>query len=848
MPLTHGSYWDTYWRKHPTLEYYYQRLIMNIHNRESQIFLKRLSILASLAILMILLVVNTLILRHESSVQIANQISATQTIQVLSELDRTESLLRDANADMHDFIATGNQKYLDSYYLAVATGKPCVEDIAHLTADNPRQQAQIPMLLSQTKAKLDELTQTVFLYRSSRFDEANALVNSGAGLSTMNNIHNLVMQLKQEESSIEASRTATLKRSMRLENILILLSEFIKALILVALAYLIILEINHRENSLREIQRREELYRVTLTSIADAVICTDAEDQITFINPVAERLTSWSQSEANGHHINDVFQIVDATTRKAIVSSTVKEVEHNQTEKLTIGHILIRRNGDEIFIEGSTAPIYNRRGKLSGLVIVFRDVSNAIALAEQMVYASQHDSLTGLPNRTLLIDRINQAIALSWRNMEQVAVIFLDLDGFKHINDSLGHLTGDKLLQSIARRLQECVRYPDTVCRLGGDEFIILLQEVAHTEDAAITAKRVLQIIAEPHSIDEHDLYVTASMGVSIYPDDGTSAEILIKNADTAMYQAKEDGRQNYKFFKQDMKIRAVERQSIAEDLQQALNKMEFTLHYQPKINLGTGAITGAEALLRWTHPTRGSIPPSTFIPVAEDTGLILPIGAWVLRKACTQLKNWIDQGMPIKNVAINLSAVQFRDESFLDNLFAVLDETGLNPEYLELELTESVLMHQVEFAASILQKLRDKGVVVSVDDFGTGYSSLSCLRKLPLDKLKIDKSFVHRFNENPDDAAIAIAVIRMSRSLNLRVIAEGVETAKDLAFLKAQDCDEAQGYLFSHPVPAKYFSDLLLHPRKLNASRTAKKRLRSTESLHHARCSSPADIMIERM
>jgi diguanylate cyclase (GGDEF)-like protein/PAS domain S-box-containing protein len=459
---------------------------------------------------------------------------------------------------LQDFIYTGDQKYLDSYYMAVATVKPCVEDIKHLTANNPRQNARILALHSQTQAKLDELAQILLLHRLSRFDEANALVNSGAGLSAMNNIHNLVMQMKQEETSVEASRTGTLKWRTRFTNILIFMSGFTKALILGALAYLIILEINNSENFLHEIQRREEWYRVTLTSIADAVICTDAEDQITFINPVAERLTGWPLSDATGHLIDDVFQIVDATTRKAIASSTIKEIEHNQTEKLTIGRILIRRSGDEIFIEDSIAPIYNRGGKLSGSVIVFRDVSKAKALAEQIVYASQHDSLTGLPNRTLLIDRINQAIALSWRNMDQVAVLFLDLDGFKHINDSLGHLTGDRLLQSIATRLQECVRNPDTVCRLGGDEFVILLQEVAYNEDAAITAKRVLQTVSEPHFIDEHNLYVTASMGVSIYPDDGADAEILIKNADTAMYQAKEDGRQNYKFFKQDMNIRAV--------------------------------------------------------------------------------------------------------------------------------------------------------------------------------------------------------------------------------------------------------------------------------------------------
>ena len=540
MPITLGSYWGTYRRNHSILECYYQRLIMKIHNRESQISLKRLSILVGLAILMILLVGNTLILRHELSVQIANQVSVTQTMQVLSELERTESLLRDANTGLHDFIHTGDQKYLEPYYLAVAAVKPYVEDIAHLTANNPRQEAQIPALRNQTQAKLDELSQTIFLYRSSRFDEANALVNSGAGLNTMNNIRNLVIQMKQEETSMEASRTATLKWSTRFTNIFIFLSGVFKALFLVALAYFIFLEINHRENFLHEIQRREEWYRVTLTSIADAVICTDAEDQITFINPVAERLTGWPLSEATGHIINDVFQIVDATTRKAIVSSTVKEVAQKQTEKLTMDRILIRRNGDEIFIEDSTAPIYNRGGKLSGSVIVFRDVSNANALAEQMVYASQHDSLTGLPNRALLIDRIGQAIALSWRNMEQVAVLFLDLDGFKHINDSLGHLTGDKLLQSIARRLQECVRNPDTVCRLGGDEFTIILGGPTKTNLEKVAA-RILKSLSRPYIIQGLKIdFVTPSIGASTYPKDGQDAEILLKNADSAMYKAKE--------------------------------------------------------------------------------------------------------------------------------------------------------------------------------------------------------------------------------------------------------------------------------------------------------------------
>ena len=301
--------------------------------------------------------------------------------------------------------------------------------------------------------------------------------------------------------------------------------------------------------------------------------------------------------------------------------------------------ILVRRDGFETPIEDSVAPIHDREGKATGAVIVFRDVSTARAMAAQMTHSAQHDFLTGLPNRMLLNDRVSQAIVLAPRHSKKVAVLFLDLDGFKHINDSLGHPTGDKLLQSIAKRLVACVRSSDTVSRQGGDEFVVLLSEMEQSEDAAISALRILQAVAEAHTIDHHDLHVTTSIGVSVFPDDGKDAETLIKNADTAMYQAKENGRQSYQFFRPAMNVRAVERQSIEENLRRALDRREFTLHYQPKIKLRTGEITGAEALLRWTHPVRGSVSPAQFIPVAEDCGLILPIGQWVLREACKQAR-----------------------------------------------------------------------------------------------------------------------------------------------------------------------------------------------------------------
>jgi diguanylate cyclase (GGDEF)-like protein len=458
------------------------------------------------------------------------------------------------------------------------------------------------------------------------------------------------------------------------------------------------------------------------------------------------------------------------------------------------------------------------------------------AAALQLAYSVKHDALTGLPNRLLLNDRIGQAVALARRHEKKVVVLFLDLDGFKHINDSLGHAVGDKLLQSIAKRLVACVRTSDTVSRQGGDEFIVLLSEVERSEDAGVAAGRVAQAVAGPHAIDQHelhvhvavaagqmlqavaeahtigghDLYVTASIGVSIYPEDGLDADTLVQHADTAMYQAKENGRQSYCFFESDMNVRAVERQSIEEDLRRAVERQEFVLHYQPIIELATGAITGAEALIRWMHPTRGLVPPVQFIPVAEDCGLMLPIGKWVLREACRQTKAWVEAGFPMKTIAVNVSALEFRDEDFSKNLHAILSETGLGPKFLELELTESVLMKRPEAAAAVLQTLRESGMRVAIDDFGTGYSSLGYLQKFPLDALKIDQSFVCRIGTAGEDTAIVTAVIGMARALKLRVIAEGVETLEQLEFLRAQHCDDAQGYYFSRPVAPKQFVELL--------------------------------------
>ncbi len=551
--------------------------------------------------------------------------------------------------------------------------------------------------------------------------------------------------------------------------------------------------------------------RVTLDCIADAVICTDMQGNISYLNPVAERMTGSLLKIAAGRPLMEVFRIMDATTGQAAANPLTIVIGKNRSPQLPVNCILTRPDGHQVFIEDSIAPIRDRDGLAAGSVLVFRDVTVPRALAAQISHLAEHDPLTGLPNRLLLSDRLGQAIMRASQESGRIALLFLDLDGFKHINDSLGHAVGDKLLESVAKRLKDCIRTPDTVSRQGGDEFVVLLQDVHEPEDAAVAAIRILKAVAEVHSIDQHDLSVTASIGVSLYPEDGLDAETLIKNADTAMYQAKENGHHSYRFFTAAMNIRAVQRQSIEQDLRRALERHEFTLHYQPKINLKTCQVTGAEALLRWTHPRRGLTPPLQFIPVTEVTGLILPIGSWILREACKQARSWIDAGMQLASMAVNVSALQFRKEGFLEDLTAILAETGLDPHVLELELTESVLMERIDHVTSVLGTLRERGVRVSVDDFGTGYSSLSYIQKLPLDSLKIDQMFVRQITSIPSDTSIVTAIIGMGRSLKLRVIAEGVEMKEELDFLRQQECDEAQGFYFSPPVPANQFAHLMV-------------------------------------
>ena len=549
---------------------------------------------------------------------------------------------------------------------------------------------------------------------------------------------------------------------------------------------------------------------ITLNSIGDAVISTDMRGQVDYLNVAAERITGWTRDEAHGKPIADVLHIVDATNRQPAPNPVEFVLQNDKQTGLNADTVFIHRDGKEIPIEDSAAPIHDWEGRIAGAVIVFRDISGTQAMTLKMRHLAQHDFLTNLPNRVLLNDRITQAIALARRHGTYLAVLFLDLDKFKHINDSLGHVVGDNLLQSVATRLMACVRTSDTVSRQGGDEFVILLAEDRRAEDAALIAEKVLAAFASPHIIAGHELHASTSIGISIYPADGQDAETLIKNADTAMYHAKERGRNNYQFFRSDMNSRAVERQVIESHMRRALERGEFALYYQPKVDLETGRITGVEALIRWLHPEWGIVMPERFISIAEDCGLIIPMGRWVLREACEQVMRWKKAGIDLISVAVNVSALEFRHKEFFDNVRTTLQDTGMKPHCLQFELTESVLMRDVVASTEVLAKFKEMGVKIAVDDFGTGYSSLSYLNQFPIDVLKIDQSFVHAISPDTNKGVIVSAVIGMGNSLRQRVIAEGVENRGQLEFLRAKHCDEGQGNLFSQPLDASQMQVLL--------------------------------------
>ncbi|HVT36848.1 MAG TPA: EAL domain-containing protein, partial [Nevskiaceae bacterium] len=485
----------------------------------------------------------------------------------------------------------------------------------------------------------------------------------------------------------------------------------------------------------------------------------------------------------------------------------------------TLQYRIVRPGGEVRWLEDRARLVRDAQGQPLRLDGVASDISERKSHEAEMSYLANHDDLTGLPNRNLLNDRVAQALAQARRTGHSLAVMFMDLDGFKFINDSFGHNLGDALLRSVAGRLTQAVREGDTVARLGGDEFVIMLWDIAARDAISAIAGKLLAALSQPLSADGRELHVSASIGISVYPQDGENFETLLKHADVAMYRAKELGRSGYKFYTQEMSAQTDERVEMEAALRQALARDELSLHYQPQVDIKTGGIFGVEALIRWQHPKFGAVPPGRFIRLAEDTGLILPIGEWALRSACAQLQAWRDAGHAALSVAVNISARQFHQQDVPALVRSVCRDTGLPPSRLELELTESTLINNSDAVIETLRELEDMGVVLAMDDFGTGYSSLSYLKRFPIDVIKIDQSFTADVCSDADAASITRAIIAMARSLSIKTVAEGVENAEQLEFMRRTGCDAIQGHWFSRALTAVELGELLDDVRAVSAA-----------------------------
>lgn len=556
------------------------------------------------------------------------------------------------------------------------------------------------------------------------------------------------------------------------------------------------------------LRESEERFRAAFNQAAVGLAHVAPDGRWLMANRKLCEIVGYSQKELVGMSFQEITHPEDLITDKELARRMMARELDEKTREKRYRH----KNGYYIWVNLTSSLVRDENGEPKYYSTVVEDISRRKQIEEELLHLASHDALTHLPNRSLLLDRLSQALAYANRSSGQVAIMLIDLDRFKNINDSLGHDVGDKIIMEVGRRLSSMAQHGDTIARVGGDEFAVVLPDVTREETVAMLAQQTLESLSQPMTIQGHEFYPTGSIGISLYPKDGHDSQALLKNADTAMYRAKDAGRNNFQFYASEMNARALDRLKLESGLRRALERGEFVLHYQPQVDIVTGGIVGVEALLRWAPPGQPVVFPVDFIPIAEETGLIMPIGEWVLRTACTQNKAWQTSGrFPKMKVAVNLSARQFKQQDIVKMVSRVLSQTGCDASSLELEITESVIMEDPEAAAQTLQNLSDMGVHLSIDDFGTGYSSLSYLKRFPINSLKIDRSFVRDITIDADDAAIAKAVIALAHSLKLQVIAEGVETAEQMAFLREQRCDQIQGYYLSRPLAVEELEQLFL-------------------------------------
>ncbi|MAT64784.1 MAG: diguanylate cyclase [Gammaproteobacteria bacterium] len=570
------------------------------------------------------------------------------------------------------------------------------------------------------------------------------------------------------------------------------------------------LDVTERREIQTRLHEREQLLRRLVETDMEGVLVVDAEGRIIEINPAGLGLLSCR--DANEVIGNSLMHYIAPHHQKRFVLLARRAVSG---EPVNYEFDIHDARGEPMRVEARCSPLFDAHGQIRSVLIVARDSSRRSDAAYQAQYLAHYDMLTGLPNRALFRDRLLQSMAQARRSETLIAVMFLDMDNFKDVNDTLGHAVGDRLLREVSARIVACTRETDTVARFGGDEFGVIQTSMHSVEDAAELAERIVDTVSQPIIIDNHEIHSAISIGVTLYPfDDHHNADELLKNADLAMYKAKREGRNRFQFYVAELNRIVQRRATIERDLRLALQRDEFSLHFQPQLCIETGQVIGVEALLRWNQRERGPISPAEFIPVAESTGLIMDIGQWVLQEACRQVVEWQAAGLPPVRVAVNISPVQFRHRHLLESIMNALQSSGVDPQLLEIELTESLIMRDADTTIDTLRRLRELGVEVSVDDFGTGYSSLSYLTRFPINKIKLDQSFVRDIHK-PDGAAIARTVITLGQTLDMRVMAEGVETYEQLAFLREHGCHEAQGFLFSRPMPGGAIQRLLTDSRE---------------------------------
>jgi len=571
---------------------------------------------------------------------------------------------------------------------------------------------------------------------------------------------------------------------------------------------LLVKEIVERQTVEDALFQQKERLQITFTAMAEGLIITDPDGVIEYLNPAAETISGWSNLDAIGKSAEQVFNHFIDSIGEPCQSAIYECLK--KTDKSIKNTTLISKGGDQRIIEEVVTPLKDRHGNLIGTVGIFRDITQESEQKRKLSHQATHDALTGLPNRILLCDRLEHAISKAIRANTLVAVLFIDLDRFKQINDSLGHAAGDTLLQNVAERLTVSARQEDTVARLGGDEFVVILEDIVNKDQAMTVAQKIVKSVANPLSIKGHEISVKVSIGITIYPQNGKNGETLLKNADLAMYRTKKLGQDKIQFYTGEMSARALSRLKLEQQLEQAVARDELELYYQPRININSGKIVGFEALVRWRTSSNTLILPAEFIHIAEETGSILVIGEWVLYTACRQAQSWRENGQINLHIAVNLSVSQILNANITELIAKVLRDTGLPPEFLELEITESIFLKDAEHAIIKLQELKAMGIKLAIDDFGTGYSSLTYIKRFPIDILKIDKSFISDISGESVAEAIIPAIITMGHGLNLEVIAEGVEQEIQLKYLRALGCDSFQGYYFSQPLPEKAVNNLL--------------------------------------